>query len=80
MCKAWGSEAYRKLVALSHQVVGGIGFMEEYDLQLYFKHAKAAEQVLGDTDYLFCDEVIYMDRPKPGLLGQGLFATARLAD
>ena len=51
MCKAWGSEAYRKLVALAHQVVGGIGFMEEYDLQLYFKHAKAAEQVLGDTDF-----------------------------
>lgn len=51
MCKAWGSEAYRKLVAIAHQVVGGIGFMEEYDLQLYFKHAKAAEQVLGDTDF-----------------------------
>jgi alkylation response protein AidB-like acyl-CoA dehydrogenase len=38
-------------VALAHQVVGGMGFMEEYDLQLYFKHAKAAEQVLGDADY-----------------------------
>ena len=51
MCKAWGSEAYRKLVALAHQVIGGMGFMEEYDLQLYFKHAKAAEQVLGDADF-----------------------------
>lgn len=51
MCKAWGSEAYRKLVALAHQVTGGMGFMEEYDLQLYFKHAKAAEQVLGDADF-----------------------------
>jgi len=51
MCKAWGSDAYRKLVALAHQVVGGMGFMEEYDLQLYFKHAKAAEQVLGDADF-----------------------------
>lgn len=51
MCKAWGSEAYRKLVALAHQVIGGMGFMEEYDLQLYFKHAKAAEQVFGDADF-----------------------------
>lgn len=51
MCKAWGSESYRKLVALAHQVIGGMGFMEEYDLQLYFKHAKAAEQVLGDADF-----------------------------
>lgn len=51
MCKAWGSDAYRRLVALAHQVVGGMGFMEEYDLQLYFKHAKAAEQMLGDADF-----------------------------
>ena len=51
MCKAWGSESYRKLVALAHQVIGGMGFMEEYDLQLYFKHAKAAEQVLGDAEF-----------------------------
>jgi alkylation response protein AidB-like acyl-CoA dehydrogenase len=51
MCKAWSSEAYRKLVALAHQVIGGMGFMEEYDLQHYFKHAKAAEQVLGDADF-----------------------------
>ena len=51
MCKAWGSESYRKLVALAHQVIGGMGFMEEYDLQLYFKHAKAAEQILGDADF-----------------------------
>ena len=51
MCKAWSGEAYRKLVALAHQVVGGMGFMEEYDLQLYFKHAKAAEQVLGSPDF-----------------------------
>jgi alkylation response protein AidB-like acyl-CoA dehydrogenase len=51
MCKAWCSDSYRKLVALAHQVIGGMGFMEEYDLQLYFKHAKAAEQILGDADF-----------------------------
>ena len=50
MCKAWSSDSYRRLVALAHQVIGGMGFMEEYDLQLYFKHAKSAEQTLGDAD------------------------------
>ena len=51
MCKAWVSEAYRNLVALGHQVMGGIGFMEEHDLQLYYKRAKAAELSLGDADF-----------------------------
>ncbi len=51
MCKAWVSDAYRELVAMGHQVIGGLGFMEEYDLQLYFKRAKAAEQMFGDADY-----------------------------
>ncbi len=51
MCKAWGSEAHRKLLALSHQVLGGIGFMEEHDLQLYFRRAKAAELAFGDGGF-----------------------------
>ena len=51
ICKAWASDSYRKLVALGHQVIGGVGFMEEYDLQLYFKRAKAAEQLFGDADF-----------------------------
>jgi alkylation response protein AidB-like acyl-CoA dehydrogenase len=51
MCKAWVSEAYRKVVGLAHQVVGGFGFMEEYDLQLYFKHAIASEQFFGNADF-----------------------------
>jgi len=51
ICKAWASDSYRKLVALGHQVIGGVGFMEEYDLQLYFKRAKAAELLFGDADF-----------------------------
>jgi alkylation response protein AidB-like acyl-CoA dehydrogenase len=51
MCKAWVSEAYRKVVGLAHQVVGGFGFMEEYDLQLYFKHAKVSEHFFGNADF-----------------------------
>jgi alkylation response protein AidB-like acyl-CoA dehydrogenase len=51
MCKAWVSDSYRRLVAISHQVMGGMGFMEEHDLQLYFKHAKASELLFGDGDF-----------------------------
>lgn len=51
ICKAWVSDSYRRLVAIAHQVMGGMGFMEEHDLQLYFKHAKAAELLFGDGDY-----------------------------
>ena len=51
MCKAWVSDSYRQLVALAHQVMGGIGFMEEHDLQLYFKQAKAGELAFGDARF-----------------------------
>ena len=51
MCKAWASDSYRRLAALGHQCIGGMGFMEEFDLQLYFKQAKAAEQMFGDADF-----------------------------
>jgi len=51
MCKTWVSDSHRKLVALGHQVIGGIGFMEEHDLHLYYKRAKAAEQMFGDADF-----------------------------
>ncbi|MBI5606049.1 MAG: acyl-CoA/acyl-ACP dehydrogenase [Deltaproteobacteria bacterium] len=51
MCKAWVSESHRRLVALAHQVMGGMGFMEEHDLQLYFKRAKTAELAFGDADF-----------------------------
>jgi alkylation response protein AidB-like acyl-CoA dehydrogenase len=51
MCKAWVSDSYRKMVAIGHQVTGGFGFMEECDLHLYFRRAKAAELMLGDADF-----------------------------
>jgi len=50
MCKAWVNESHAKLVGLGHQIVGGLGFMEEYDLQLYFKRARTAAQMFGSSD------------------------------
>jgi alkylation response protein AidB-like acyl-CoA dehydrogenase len=51
MCKAWVSDSCRKLVGLGHQVIGGMGFMEEHDLHFYFERAKAAEVTFGDADF-----------------------------
>lgn len=51
MCKAWVNDAYHQLVALGHQVIGGVGFMEEHDLQLYFKRAKESEILFGRSDF-----------------------------
>lgn len=51
MAKAWVSDSYRRLVGLAHPVMGGMGFMEEHDMHLYFKQAKAAELAFGDADF-----------------------------
>ncbi len=51
ICKGWTSDAYRKLVALSHQVMGGVGFIEETGLHLYFRHAKSSELALGSATH-----------------------------
>ena len=49
LAKAWCNEAYRKTTWISQQLHGGIGFTEEYDLHLYYKHAKASELAFGGT-------------------------------
>jgi len=51
MAKAWVSDAYRRVVALGHQIYGGIGFTQDHDMQLYFRRAKAGEVLFGDGDY-----------------------------
>ena len=50
MAKAWVSDAYQRVCALSHQSHGAVGFTKEYDLQLYSRRAKAAELMFGDAD------------------------------
>lgn len=49
--KAWVNEACRRVAADSHQIHGGIGFTQEYDLQLYTRRIKGAEARLGDTEF-----------------------------
>jgi len=51
MCKAWVNENCRKLFLLGHQIMGGFGFMEEVDHQLYYRRGKASAMMFGSTDY-----------------------------
>jgi alkylation response protein AidB-like acyl-CoA dehydrogenase len=51
MAKAWVSEAYRRTCSEGHQIHGGIGFIKDHDMQLYFRRAKANELAFGDADY-----------------------------
>jgi alkylation response protein AidB-like acyl-CoA dehydrogenase len=56
ICKAWVNENCRRLFLLGHQVMGGFGFMEEADHQLYYRRGKAAETMYGNT-YYHCEVV-----------------------
>lgn len=51
MSKSWVSDSCRHLVALGHQIMGGLGFMEEMDLHLYFNRVKAGELAFGNADF-----------------------------
>jgi alkylation response protein AidB-like acyl-CoA dehydrogenase len=49
--KAWVSDAYRRVTALAHQCHGGIAFIKELELHLYYKKAKVNEVLFGDAAF-----------------------------
>jgi alkylation response protein AidB-like acyl-CoA dehydrogenase len=49
MAKAWCSDAYKQCTWIAHQIHGGIGFTDEFNLDLFYKHAKASELAFGDS-------------------------------
>ena len=51
MAKAWTSQAYRRVTALGHQILAGLGFIEDHELPLYSRQAKAAEINFGDANF-----------------------------
>jgi len=51
MAKAFASECYTQITQLGMLIHGGVGFMEDHDLPLYYRRAKAAEVMLGDADH-----------------------------
>jgi len=51
IAKAWCSDAYKQMTWMAQQLFGGIGFTEEYPIQIYYKHAKECELLFGDSSY-----------------------------
>jgi len=50
MAKSFASECYTQTTQLGMLIQGGVGFMEDHDLPLYYRRAKATEVILGDAD------------------------------
>jgi alkylation response protein AidB-like acyl-CoA dehydrogenase len=51
MAKSWVSDAYQRVVALGTQSHGGVSIIEDHDLPLYYRRAKAAELAFGDARF-----------------------------
>jgi alkylation response protein AidB-like acyl-CoA dehydrogenase len=49
VAKIWCSDAYTTVATENVQIHGGIGFTWEHDAHLYFRRARADEQLLGDA-------------------------------
>ena len=50
VAKAFAAQAYRAATVNAVQLHGGIGYMQEYDLQFYYRRARAEEVLLGTTE------------------------------
>lgn len=51
--KAWASDACKRAAALGHQVHGGMGFSQEYDLFLYSSRMTAFARYMGGRDWSY---------------------------
>jgi alkylation response protein AidB-like acyl-CoA dehydrogenase len=49
--KAWVNEAYKFVTERAVQIHGAIGLTRDHDVGLYYRRAKAADVVFGDSDY-----------------------------
>lgn len=49
--KAWVNEAYKFVTERAVQIHGAIGLTRDHDAGLYYRRAKAADVVFGDSDY-----------------------------
>jgi alkylation response protein AidB-like acyl-CoA dehydrogenase len=43
MAKLFSAQMFRDVTATGQQIFGGVGFTLEYDIQLYFRRAKALQ-------------------------------------
>ena len=52
MAKLFACQTFRDVTAIAQQIFGGVGFTVEYDIQLYFRRAKALQIDWWDSRYL----------------------------
>jgi alkylation response protein AidB-like acyl-CoA dehydrogenase len=52
MAKLFACQTFRDATAMAQQVFGGVGFTLDYDIQLYFRRAKALQISWWDDRYL----------------------------
>jgi alkylation response protein AidB-like acyl-CoA dehydrogenase len=52
MAKLFACQTFRDVTAMAQQVFGGVGFTNEYDIQLYFRRAKQLQITWWDDRYL----------------------------
>ncbi len=52
MAKLFACQTFRDVTAMAQQVFGGVGFTNEYDIQLYFRRAKQLQISWWDNRYL----------------------------
>jgi alkylation response protein AidB-like acyl-CoA dehydrogenase len=52
MAKLFACQTFRDVTAMAQQIFGGVGFTVEYDIQLYFRRAKALQIDWWDSRYL----------------------------
>ena len=51
IAKAWVSDAYYEICVSGHQIHGGIGFVDDHDMGLYYRRAKAQELNFGNAEF-----------------------------
>lgn len=56
MAKLFVCNTYRDSTAMAQQIFGGVGFTLEYEIQLYFRRAKALQLSYNDTRR--CEEIV----------------------
>ncbi|MFM7064300.1 MAG: acyl-CoA dehydrogenase family protein, partial [Actinomycetes bacterium] len=49
MAKLFACNSYRDTTAMAQQIFGGVGFTLDYDIQLFFRRAKALQLSWNDT-------------------------------
>lgn len=50
MAKAFAGDTYRHATAVGQQIFGGIGYIVDSDIQLYFRRAKTAQLLTGTSE------------------------------